>query len=93
MKKHAKSYRGFRFPGEIIGHDAWLYCRFSLSLGDVEERLAKRGVIITHATSRQWCRKFGPEYARTPSRRQGRPRGFSRSTASSGICSTSDATI
>jgi hypothetical protein len=38
------SYRGYRFPAEIIGHAVWLYFRFSLSLRDVEELLAERGV-------------------------------------------------
>ena len=46
--------------------------RFSLSFRDVEELLAKRGITVTHETIRQWCRKFGPEYARKLNRRQGR---------------------
>ena len=37
------SYRGYRYPAEIIGHAVWLYFRFSLSLRDVEELLAERG--------------------------------------------------
>jgi putative transposase len=61
-----------RFPPEIIGHGVWLYHRFSLSFRDVEELLAKRGIIVTYETVRQWCRKFGPEYARRLKRRQGR---------------------
>ena len=36
------SYRGYRYPAEIIGHAVWLYFRFSLSLRDVEELLAER---------------------------------------------------
>jgi putative transposase len=42
-----------------------------MSLGDIEELLAKRGVHVTHETIRQWCRKFGPEYARRLKRRDG----------------------
>ena len=37
------SYAGYRFPVEIISHAAW-YFRFSLTLRDVEEILAERGV-------------------------------------------------
>jgi putative transposase len=33
--------------------------------------LAKRGIIVSYETIRQWCRKFGPEYARKLKRRQG----------------------
>jgi len=49
-----------------------MYHRFCLSLRDVEELLAKRGILVTYETIRQWCRKFGPEYARKLKRRQGR---------------------
>jgi putative transposase len=72
MKTNKNGYRGYRFPREIISHSVWLYHRFSLSFRDVEELLAKRGIIVTYETVRQWCRKFGPEYARRLKRRQGR---------------------
>ncbi len=72
MKTNSSSYRGHRFPTEIIGHGVWLYYRFSMSLRDVEELLAKRGITVTHETIRQWCMKFGPKYARRLKHRQGR---------------------
>ena len=72
MKTTSKKYHGHRFPPEIISHGIWLYYRFSLSLRDVEELLAKRGITVTHETIRRWCRKFGPEYARKLKYRQGR---------------------
>jgi len=37
-----------------------------------KEPLAKRGITVTHDSIRQWCGKFGPEYARKLKRRQGR---------------------
>jgi hypothetical protein len=36
-------YRRHHFPPEIIRHAVWLYLRFTLSYGDVEELLAERG--------------------------------------------------
>ena len=72
MDNSASSYRGHRFPAEIIGHAVWLYHRFCLSFRDVEDLLAERGITVTYETIRQWCRKFGGEYARTLKRRQGR---------------------
>jgi putative transposase len=36
------SYKGFRFPAEIISHCVWLYYRFPLSFGG--EMMAQRGV-------------------------------------------------
>ncbi len=72
MKTDGSRYRGYRFPPEIISHSVWLYHRFSLSFRDVEDLLAKRGIFVTYETIRQWCRKFGPEYARKLRHRQGR---------------------
>ena len=65
-------YRRHRFPPEIISHAVWLYHRFPLSFRDVEDLLAERGVTVSYEAIRSWCRKFGPEYARTLRRRQGR---------------------
>ena len=68
----ASTYKGFRFPSEIISHAVWLYFRFSLSFRDVEELLAQRGIVVTSETVRQWCLKFGQAYANELRRR--RPR-------------------
>ncbi len=67
------SYKGFRFPQEIIAHTVWLYYRFNLSYRDSEELLAVRGVVVTYETVRQWCRKFGLQYAHQLRRRRARP--------------------
>jgi putative transposase len=59
----APSYRGFRFPAEIISHCVWLYYRFPLSFREVEEMMLQRGIVVSHETVRQWCAKFGQTYA------------------------------
>jgi len=69
----APSYKRHRFPPAIIGHAVWRYCRFALSDRDIEELLAERGVIVTDETIRQWCRKFGQQYANELRRRRPRP--------------------
>ena len=71
MNKRTLSYRGHRFPTEIISHAVWLYHRFCLSFRDVEDLLAERGITVSYETIRQWCKKFGPEYARKLRRRVG----------------------
>ncbi len=38
------SHKRRRFPPTVIQHAVWLYFRFTLSLRDVEELLAHRGV-------------------------------------------------
>jgi putative transposase len=66
-------YKHHRFPAEIISHGVWLYFRFCLSYRDVEELLFARGVIVTYEAIRQWCRKFGQQYANELRHRCPRP--------------------
>ena len=74
MSSQAPSYRGYRFPSEIISHAVWLYYRFALSFRDVEDLLAQRSITVTYETIRQWCLTFGAAYARTLRHRRG-PQG------------------
>jgi putative transposase len=46
----APSYKGFRFPVEIISHCVWLYHRFPLSFREVEEMMLERSVVVSHET-------------------------------------------
>ena len=71
MTSQPLSYRGYRFPPEIISHAVWLYHRFGLSFRDVEDLLAERGVTVTHEAIRQWCLTFGLDYARRLRRHRG----------------------
>jgi hypothetical protein len=48
----------------------WLYHRFPLSLREVQEMMAQRGVVVSHETVRQWCSKFGQTYANGLRRRR-----------------------
>ncbi len=57
------SYSGYRFPPEIIHQAIWLYLRFPLSLRDVEDLLAERGVAVSYETVRRWVNHFGPMIA------------------------------
>src|SRR5712692_10994970 len=72
MTSPAASYHGYRFPPDIISHAVWLYHRFCLSFRDTEDLLAQRGITVSYEAIRQWCRRFGPAYARILRRRQGR---------------------
>jgi putative transposase len=37
------SYKGHRYPAEVISHCVWLYFRFPLSFREVEELMFERG--------------------------------------------------
>ena len=62
-------YCGFRYPAEIIS-TVWLYHRFPLSLREVQEMMAQRGVVVSHETVRQWCSQCGQTYAHGLRRRR-----------------------
>jgi len=66
-------YHGHRFPPVVIQHVVWLYLRFTLSLRDVEDMLAERGLDLSYETVRRWVCKFGPLFARDLRRRRPRP--------------------
>ena len=57
------SYKGYRFPLEIIQQAIWLYVRFTLSFRDVEDLLAERGIMVSYETVRRWVNHFGPMIA------------------------------
>ncbi|MEY4783284.1 MAG: hypothetical protein RIR41_1219 [Pseudomonadota bacterium] len=67
------SYKRHRFPPTVIQHAVWLYFRFTLSLRDVEEMLAHRGVDVSYETIRAWTVKFGPRIAANLRRRKRPP--------------------
>ena len=62
-------FRRHRFPAEIIAHAIWLYYRFPLSLRDVEDLLAERGIDVSFQTVSEWTAKFGPKFAHQLRRR------------------------
>ena len=73
MTTATPSYKGHRYPVEIINHCVWLYFRFPLSFREVEELMLVRGVAVSYETIRRWCAKFGQTYANQLRRRRARP--------------------
>ncbi|MFE7268658.1 IS6 family transposase, partial [Streptomyces sp. NPDC057592] len=66
------SYKGHRYPVEVISH-CGLYFRFPLSFREVEELMLQRGVIVSCETIRRWCLKFGQPSVNALRRRCPRP--------------------
>ena len=67
------SFKRHRFPSDVIRHAVWLYFRFTLSLRDVEEMMAQRGIEVSYETIRCWTIKFGPQFARALKKRRPLP--------------------
>ena len=55
--------KGYCFPRSVIAYAVWAYHRFAMSLRDVEDLLAARGVTISYETVRVWVNRFGPQLA------------------------------
>lgn len=65
-----RSYKRRRFPAAVIQPAVWLYFRSPLSLRDVEEMMAHRGVDGSYEIVRAWTVKFGPKNAANLRRRK-----------------------
>ena len=72
MKKSKSPYYGFRFPASVISCAVRWYHRFNLSLRDIEELLLERGVSVTYESVRNWCERFGAQFARRAKAVRGR---------------------
>lgn len=46
------SFKRRRFPPAVIRYAVWLYFRFTLSIRDVEELLAQRGIEVSREAVR-----------------------------------------
>jgi len=73
IRNETTTYKRHRYPIEVISHCVWLYFRFSLSYRDVELLVAERGIVVSYESIRQWCLKFGDEYAQKLRKRRGQP--------------------
>ncbi len=71
---HTVAVQGSPVPGGDHQPLLWLYYRFPLSLRDVREMMAERGVIVSYESIHQWCRKFGRTFANQLRRRRARSR-------------------
>ena len=92
-------FRYFNSSPEVIRLVVMMYVRYPLSLRNVEDLLAERGIDISHETVRFWWNRFGPMFAaEIRKRRVARVRGDPQwrwhldevfvkvATASSAIC-------
>jgi putative transposase len=46
---------------------------FPLSFRDVELMMVERGIVVSYESIRQWCLKFGEEYAQKLRKKRGQP--------------------
>jgi putative transposase len=66
----SNSFRYFNSSPEVIRLVVRMYVRYPLSLRNVEDLLAERGIDIGHETVRFWWNRFGPIFAAEIRKRQ-----------------------
>src|ERR1700733_13292970 len=72
-------FRYFNSSPEVIRLVVMMYVRYPLSLRNVEDLLAERGIDISHETVRFWSNRFGPMFAaEIRKRRVAHMRGYSQ---------------
>ena len=76
-RKPASPFRYFNSSPEVIRLAVLMYVKYPLSLRNVEDLLAERGVDISYETVRHWWNRFGPLFAGDIRRqRANRMRGY-----------------
>ncbi len=63
MSQPKNPFRYFDSSPEVIRLVVMMYVRYPLSLRNVEDLLAQRGIDICHETVRLWWNRFGPMFA------------------------------
>jgi putative transposase len=69
------SYQRHRFPRTSIRHAVWPYFRFTISLRDVEDLLAERGIEVSDEAIGTWMQKFGAQFAQNLQSSRSKPTG------------------
>jgi putative transposase len=64
-------FRYFNSSPEVIRLVVMMYVKYPLSLRNVEDLLAERGIDICHETVRFWWQRFGPMFASEIRKRRG----------------------
>ena len=63
LQAMSNPFRYFDSSPEVIRLVVMMYVRYPLSLRNVEDLLAERGIDICHETVRLWWNRFGPMFA------------------------------
>jgi putative transposase len=63
QRKPKTPFYRFNSSPELIRFVVMMYVKYPLSLRNVEDLLAERGIDICHETVRFWWNRFGPMFA------------------------------
>src|SRR3982074_1698611 len=93
LKSLEELFGGRHFDREIIIPCVRWYLRYKLSLRDLVEMMAERGLQLAHTTILRWVRRYAPEFikrwnrfGRGSGRRRESPKPISRSVGDGCAC-------
>src|SRR6266404_1156052 len=72
LKAEAELFEGRHFDREVIILCVRWYLRFKLSLRDLVEMMAERGLSMAHTTIMRWVQRYDPEFEKLWRRFAGR---------------------
>ena len=64
LKSVQELFEGRHFDREVIILCVRWYLRFKLSLRDLVEMMAERGLSMAHTTILRWVQRYAPEFAK-----------------------------
>ena len=67
------SFKGYRYPQEVILQTVRWYLAYSLSTRNLEEMLLERGISVDHSTINDWVLKFSPMLAEAFQKKKRKP--------------------
>src|ERR1700730_18377457 len=62
LKAVSELFEGRHFDSEVIILSVRWYLRFKLSLRDLVEMMAERGLLMAHTTIMRWVQRYAPEF-------------------------------
>jgi len=67
------SFKGHRYPKEVILQTVRWYLAYTLSTRNLEEMLLERGISVDHSTINDWVLKFSPMLAEAFQKKKRKP--------------------
>jgi transposase-like protein len=64
LKDIDRLFNGRHFDREVIILCVRWYLRYKLSLRDLAEMMAERGLTLVHATIMRWVKRYTPEFVK-----------------------------
>lgn len=59
-----KSFKRLHYPVDVVAQCVRLYLTYSMSLRNLEDVMAERGIVVDHSTLHRWVIRLVPSFHR-----------------------------